>query len=666
MLSGSKIPVSSSSHIVLELPSLTMASGNNPNTVHLTEQEAERIRTTVQNNLDNRSKQAGQPREPRDAHGAISQATGASLMQDMGNMTGSGGQDTLPALGVGQTYPPCAASLRELEPITLADLKMETHHTGRRLIVKRAAPVVTHAARSWTMVQDEEAKETERLEICLHKTMHGEEILEAAKTFEIKEPFFTLTEEGEATIRIDHPSDLVPIVDEAPGADKKSAQDMAKKCKDLGNEALGKKKLGLARARYTQGLEFAKKDAEKTADLARDIARNRAHVNLLLKRNDEAIADAKASLIGKDDERSKELDSKAYFRAGTGAYNLGEYEQAKGFFEKQLELAPEDKGARANLKRLALRLKEQTEGGHDFAKIKSSLSRAAPRADAATFNGKTVVKDSKGRGRGLFASRDIGNGAVIMVEKASSVVWGHESDALTGMTYDVRDKKIRVSPIGLTKVIAQNLLNNPSRIAKVMDLYGDYTGDAKAKTETEEGPVVDVFRIHDIVCRNAFGADDSHLGGVSKPSTGLWVRAAYINHSCVPNAKREFVGDLMVIRSLRKIKKGEEIFHSYDESGDYEARQAALMTTWGFECGCALCAAEKTDEPAVRKKRNELVAEANDFISKTHPSNNKRLTVLKAQRLATAIDETYADEKFKALSRPASAGIREWLARAAQ
>ncbi|KAL0944744.1 TPR domain-containing protein [Colletotrichum truncatum] len=645
-----------------------MTGQSDSNTVHLTEREVERIRSTVQDNLDKRSELVGHPREPRDAHGAISQATGASLMQDMGNMTGSKGQDTLPALAVGQCYPPCTYSLEDLKPMSLAELRMETHHQGRKLTVKRASPVVTHAARSWTMVQDEDGKETERLEICLHKTLFGEEILESGTVFDIKEPYFTMTEEGEATIRIDHPSDLVArgneVVETGSSA---SAEANAKKCKDMGNQALMHKKLPKAWERYTEALKFAKQNLDNNQDLARDISRNRAHVNLLLNRLDEAMADAKAALIGREDQRSQELDSKAYFRAGTAAYNLGEYQTAKGFFEKQLELAPEDKGAKANLRRVATRLKEQTEGTYDLKKIRAALSPASPRADAASFINRTEIRDSEGRGRGLFAARDIPAGEIVLLEKASCVVWGNESDALTGMTYDVRDNRIRVSPLGLTKAIVQRLLNNPSRAERVADLYGDYRGNGGAIVTTNEGPVVDVFRIHDIVSRNAFGADDQHLGGsATKPSTGLWVRAAYINHSCVPNAKREFVGDLMVVRALRNIAAGEELFHSYDESGDYDARQEALMTTWGFKCECPLCVAEKNDEPATRKKRRELAAEADDFVSKTHWANNKRLVILKAQRLARAIDDTYASEKYDGLPHPASHRIREWLSKASK
>ncbi len=94
---------------------------------------------------------------------------------------------------------------------------MEVHHRGYQLILKRVSPVVTLAARSWTMVQGEEGDDTECLEMCLHQTRHGRDILESSSIFVIKEPYFTITDQGEATLRIDHPSDLVLLEDSSAG-----------------------------------------------------------------------------------------------------------------------------------------------------------------------------------------------------------------------------------------------------------------------------------------------------------------------------------------------------------------------------------------------------------------------------------------------------------------
>lgn len=667
-----------------------MTPRRDDNTVFMTEQEAERIRNTVRTRLKRCSELEGREREPRDPQDAIRQATGASLMADMGaadpdsaQTKGQGG--SLPALAVGQPYPPCTAPLRDLQPMKFSDLRMETHHRGRCLTVKRtsptakrASPVVTLMARSWTMVYDEEGGEIERLEVCLHKTRHGQDVLESATAFTIKEPYFTLTDQGEATLRIDHPSDLVVCRDETtghildsfdeakhPNYDRAAALEFAKACKDQGNAALEKHDLPLAHAKYTDGLKVAMQIEE--SDLAKDLSRNRAHVNILLNQLDEAKADARGSLIGVPEQREKDFNGKAYFRAGCAAYNLGEYEEAKGFFKEQQRLTPGNETASTYLRKIEMRLREQKSGAYNFKKIKAGLSQSRPRVDAASFVGNTEVRESPGRGRGLFATRDISAGEMVMCEKAFCVVWGHEKEALTAMTYDVRDDRIRVSPVGLTKSVVEKLLSNPSQLEKVMGLHGDYQGNANDMSKTEDEPVVDTFRVHDIVCRNAFGTGNQFgADGVSHASTGLWIRAAYINHSCLPNTEKEYIGDLMVLRATQPIAAGQELFHGYDESSDYATRQRALMTTWGFECDCALCIVEETDDPAVRKKRKELAHEVDVFVQQEGWANARRLTIVKAKRLSRDIDSTYDGEKYKGLPRLAIRTIHEWLTLAGQ
>ncbi|KAF2122993.1 hypothetical protein BDV96DRAFT_481710 [Lophiotrema nucula] len=641
-----------------------MAAQHQRNTIFLTEQENERIRNTVQESSKRCSEVAGTAREPRERKAAISQATGASLMADMEDRT-----DKLPAITVGQPYPPCTATLQTLQPMRLAELRLDTHHRGRRLTVQRVSPVVTLAARSWTMIQGDGEAEIERLEICLHKTRHGEDLLESGSTFVIKEPFFTLTEEGEGTLRVDHPSDLCVIYDLRKEAEDLADEEaVAKKLKDQGNASLRQQQLALAHASYSEGLRLIlpKDTSQSGVELTRDLHRNRALINLQLDQLDDAKTDAIASLIGAEDERSKQLDSKAYSRAGSAAYNLGEYAEAKRYFSEQDRLTPGDKEARVWLRRIEKRLREQSSGIYEWTAIRAGVSRTRPRVDATSHISNIEVKESEGRGRGLFATRSIPAGDVVMCEKAFCVIWGHEREALTAMTYDMRDDRIRVSPVGLTKAVVEKLLDNPSRIQQVMDLYGDYQGAGTASaTKTDEGPVIDAFRVHDIIARNAFGPG-SQFGEESarKASTGLWVRAAYINHSCVFNVTKEFVGDMMVLRATRPIAPGEELFHAYDLAPDYDTRQKSLLTTWGFECDCALCVAEKADGPNLRKKRSQLVSEADQMVQKTHWADAKRVAIARAQRLAKAIEDTYTGEYWEGVPRAEAQGIREWLSRA--
>ena len=539
-------------------------------------------------------------------------------------------------------------------------------------------------------MEEESSGETERLEISLHKSKHGEDVLEFGTVFKIKEPYFTLSDQGDPTLRIDHPSDLVictnSLNDDNPQVSKGEsnnsegavsaiaptapAEKTAAEWKQEGNAALAQQALVLAHASYTRGLELTTRSDAEREDLTYDLFRNRAHVNLLLTRLDEAKADAVASLINLEDEKYQDLNSKAYFRAGCAAYDLGEFQGAKRFFAEQQKLMPTNKNAALRLRQTELRLQEQTTGVYNFKRMKAALSVTRPRVEAASFIRNVKVRESPGSGRGLFATHNMDVGEIILCEKAFCVVWGHEAETLTTMTYDGRDDKIRVCPAGLCKALVQKLLDNPSQVDKVLDLYGDYRGIGKLVIIQDSGPVIDTFQVHDIVARNAFGPGPVHAGrgddeeNFSHASAGLWVMAAYINHSCVPNAKKECVGDLMVLRATRPISAGDEITHSYDETSDYDARSAALMNTWGFTCTCALCIAEREDDPALRKKRQELEREANALIERNEAVGPKRLTIVKARRLARSISETYDDKRYDGLPRRALSNIQKWLAEA--
>lgn len=602
--------------------------------VYLTHQEIHRIRNTTSTTLQHASQLKGTPRKPRAAESSIREATSASLMADMaGSSRNKGRGETLPVLTVGQPYPPCTTPTSELRLVQLADLRMETHHRGCKLILKRAAgvrgkglsAVVQLVARSRTLVQDvEEEGDVERLEICLHTHEHGKDMLECSggKTLVVREPYFTVTDQGEATLRVDHPSDLEWLDDEdgPPGheleegtEDAETAVEEARRWKERGNNALATRNPLLAYTYYTRGLsQLSQLQAKNSCPpiraqlgaITRDLYRNRAHINLLLNHLGPAKSDALSSLTGTSspDAESLALDSKAYYRAGCASYNLCEYEEARDFFSKRQQLTP-DVG-NAAIRKTDQRIRERDTGAYDWPKMRAAAALSRCREmDAASFVNRTRVGDSLGRGSGMFAACDIPRGGLVMCEKAFCVAWGDEKTSATAVTHDVRDGRIRLSPVGLVKAVVEKLRGTPSCIERVMELYGDYRGseyNSHPQVQPDEnGSAVDVFRVHDIVSRNAFGLglstprvpakSEGEAGGMST-STGLWVCAARINHSCVPNTEKEFIGDLMLVRAKRPVAAGEELLHSYiDEKSSYEARKEALMATWGFECDCGRC-----------------------------------------------------------------------------
>ncbi|RMJ10335.1 hypothetical protein CDV36_010035 [Fusarium kuroshium] len=640
-------------------------SGNN--TLFMTPEESCRVQSTVRDRLKKLDEQAGQPWKAVDSYALIQQATSTSLMQDLSaaafGLGAPKSKETMLAYLVGCPYLPCTTKLQDLKHMEISELKMESHHRGFVLALRRVSPVAELEASSWAVVQGESSDDMERLELFLHKSKNGRDVLDICSELLVKEPYYTLNNQGERTIRVDHPSDLVvTLFSENPESWRQRhriAEDRAKapeKCKEMGNAALKKKDFARAHAYYTQGLH---ESANAPYTLIKDLYRNRSHVNLLLQRFDEARTDATSSLT---DGADKALDAKAYYRAGLAAYSLGDFDNAKYFFEQHEKLQP-DGHAKFNMQRIKARLQEQSTGTYEMAKIVRSLSGNQGRSDVASFYGNFEVKASPGAGRGVFATRVIELNEIIMCEKAFCVVWSYEPEAFSSLTCDTRDDaEIRVFPSGLHKAVVGQLLNNPSQIEKVLGLFGDYTGLGKKLVEVEGKPVIDTFQVHDIIQRNAFGpGQQTEDEDISNASTGLWIRASYMNHSCIPNAKKDYIGDLMIVRAARRIVVGEEILQSYDESTDYDARTASLHRTWGFRCKCGLCLAEEADGPTIRKMRKEHKDKATSFVQKEKAAGASKMLIDKAKRLRQGINETYDRKRYKGLPRPGLMQIERWL-----
>lgn len=120
---------------------------------------------------------------------------------------------------------------------------------------------------------------------------------------------------------------------------------------------------------YSEGIRLS--STEDMPTLTSDLFRNRARTGLALCFFDNAKTDGlKAlSLLPCTDGRTKELNAKALFRAASAAYSLCQYEESESLLEQLAEFAPDDQAALSLVKKIKLRLAEQTSGDYNFSKI---------------------------------------------------------------------------------------------------------------------------------------------------------------------------------------------------------------------------------------------------------------------------------------------------------
>jgi tetratricopeptide (TPR) repeat protein len=471
----------------------------------------------------------------------------------------------------------------------------------------------------------------------------------------VKEPYYKSNgaqEEGDYMICVDHPSDVVllrfgdKVIPEALrlGPVCKTGEEW----KVAGDRAFLEREF--VTAVFCYGEAVVVEGGEEGKGFREGVYAKRAGTNLVLGRYDAAREDALRSLTG------GKGDWRAWFTAGRAAYGLGEYEVAKRLLEKALQEKPDAAGVKKELARCSTRLEEEEKGVYDFRKLFESLSPTNVHLDVASFLSNTRVGESATHGQGLFATKDIGAGELIFAEKALVMPNQYEPSRASAALY---------------AMMVRQLYDNPSLSSKILPLHtGEYPRTNHEGEIIDGIPVVDVFLTESIRQANCFSAPLSTLED-TKPTTpgnrmakGLWTHASYMNHSCVPNSMRSFLGDLLISRAVRDIKAGEEIFHQYvPVKAIYDVRQAQFKMGWGFLCQCPLCAAEARGSPDALAKRKDLLAKIEKACAKKPPAKGvlPDSAIRTVDRLAKQLEYLHETEVYDGLPRLALVYPTNWL-----
>lgn len=97
-------------------------------------------------------------------------------------------------------------------------------------------------------------------------------------------------------------------------------------------------------------------------------------------------------------------------------------------------------------------------------------------------------------------------------------------------------------------------------------------------------------RIFELFCKLAINGIEIHDYTRSSIGMGLYIGGSVFNHSCNANAVTIFHGNELIVRALRKIKKGEEITTSYiQQMQPTHLRRQELLESYYFECLCEMC-----------------------------------------------------------------------------
>ena len=364
---------------------------------------------------------------------------------------------------------------------------------------------------------------------------------------------------------------------------------------------------------------------------------NRALTFLRSHQFDAALAEAETVL------HVSALSEKALFRKSQALYYLGRFQQSYDTHKLIAEHYPENEMAQREFARTSARLVEQERGQYEFKKMQREARKLRPpHLHRGTYIGPVTVKATQSHGKGLFTTEAVKAGDLLLCEKALAYAFHDETAPKElSLLLNAETDNVTLGKQGeLIEAIVQRLYKNPSLLPSFADHHhGTYK---PVNVQEADGlPIIDrysrtlliydhlltapSFLVERIVQLNCFGCPllsrDSHIGAMSSDDTaqkaekkfnscGFWHMASYINHSCLSNARRSFIGDMMVVRATQDLAPNTELTFWYKSpiDNDSEGRPVDLQH-WGFRCDCNLCRDVQSLDKSTLSTRTRLQAD---------------------------------------------------------
>lgn len=552
-------------------------------------------------------------------------------------------------------YSPCLKSFSDLRKINIENLCIETHHRDTYLLVRPVTPADRMSGTLVMAIVEDENNHVIMLQL-FHQELEGEEITEQIfnqyRAFIIKEPYMNLLADGDYGLRVDHSSDVICLPDHDQRIprlwwrtpDENTMPASAWNAK--GYEYFKESKYRNALECYTQAL-----GCSPTLEEVEAIRLNKC-LAFLKERKFESVLSEFEFFPAKFE---KALACKA-----NALYQLRRYRECCEVLKSLLLEYPQNSAARPQLSRAINRCLEQEYAKYQFRQLYEEIRELRPPLlDHATYVGPVAVRQSGSRGRGLFTTKAVNAGDLLLCEKAFAYAYldNEELDNPdVAVLFNLDNDKITIgSQPRLITEIVQKIHRNPSLASVITELHHEpceSVGNPEA-----DSSIVDSFLVERIVSLNSFGCSlsslDRHLKAItdddfedptetSYHSCGIWPMAFYINHECYSNARRSFIGDMMIIRASQDIPADTEIHFWYQmpSTVDYVDRQKRLRH-WGFECGCVICEDDKATNNITFLNRKKL----RDGLKKAFQSE---------QELDTSVVEAMLVQLEGTYNRPAS------------
>lgn len=244
----------------------------------------------------------------------------------------------------------------------------------------------------------------------------------------------------------------------------------------------------LTKNRYSRGLKATSEEGE-----AQTLKLNRCLALLKAKHFDAALAELEPMVSG-----PKPVE-KALYRKAQALYHLQNFEECCDILTTLHSEFPDNMEAGKELLRATQRLQEKKSGTYRFSQFYEEAARLRrPHLDHATYVGSVAIRDSGTRGRGLFTTKAVKAGDLLLCEKAFAHAYvdenlEEESDRVSDLTLLInveRDTMTMGAQADLIGMIYQKIYKSPSFAPVIIDLHhGSYNSTGFCTIDSS--PVID-------------------------------------------------------------------------------------------------------------------------------------------------------------------------------
>lgn len=234
--------------------------------------------------------------------------------------------------------------------------------------------------------------------------------------------------------------------------------------------------------------------------------------------------------------------------------------------------------------------------------VLNGFSAKAP--ELAEFIGAVEIRKSEISGRGIFVTKNIDAGSLILVTKAIAmersilagkdlsedtqlVMWKNFVDKVVDFTRKCHKTRNLICKLSIGE-------NEDSLEVPDVDIFRpESVVEVNSSEDIDVDIDIDMVRLLAILDVNSLTEDAVSANVLRKNhdcyGVGLWLLPSFINHSCCPNARRLHVGDYLIVHASRDLKAGEEITFAYLDPLSPLNKRKEMSVTWGIHCKCKRC-----------------------------------------------------------------------------